>query len=104
VGDLWEKFQLASAKVPFRVKTGATWVVVFLILAFVGSKAGFDLAWMREKFPYILGGARYTIQIAVFGIILAVIFALLGALARLSRNPIAQGLAVSMSRSSAARR
>jgi polar amino acid transport system permease protein len=93
VGDLWEKFQLASAKVPFRVKTGATWVVVFLILAFVGSKAGFDLAWMREKFPYILGGARYTIQIAVFGIILAVIFALLGALARLSRNPIAQGLA-----------
>ena len=31
VRDAWERVQLASASVPFRVKTAAVWVVLFLV-------------------------------------------------------------------------
>ena len=91
--DTWERVQLASARVPFRVKTAAVWVVVFLVLGFVGNAAGFDVAWIRDNFRYILGGLRYTMIIAIGGIVLAVVMALLGALARISRNPVAYGVA-----------
>ena len=91
--DTWERVQLASARVPFRVKTAAVWVVVFLVLGFVGNAAGFDVAWIRDNFRYILGGLRYTMSIAIGGIVLAVVMALLGALARISRNPVAYGVA-----------
>jgi polar amino acid transport system permease protein len=93
VRDAWERVQLASARVPFRVKTAAVWVAVFLVLGFVGNAAGFDVAWIRDNFRYILGGLRYTMIIALGGIVLAVVMALLGALARLSRNPVAYGVA-----------
>src|SRR5919107_1173353 len=89
----WERLQLASARVPFRLKTGVVWVVLFLLLGFVGNSAGFDLPWIRDNFRYILGGLRYTIIIAVAGIVLAVVMALFGALARISRNPVAYGVA-----------
>lgn len=93
MGDLWERFQLAAAKVPFQAKVAVVWVLIFAALGFVMSKAGFDLAWIQDKMPYIAGGLRYTMQIAVGGIVLAVLLALLGALARISRNPIAYGIA-----------
>ena len=93
MSDAWERVQLASARVPFRLKTGAVWVVLFLLLAFVGNAAGFDLPWIRDNFRYILGGLRFTMFIAVSGIVLAVVMALLGALARISRNPVAYGVA-----------
>ena len=93
MSDTWERIQLASARVPFRVKTAAVWVVLFLVLAFVGNAAGFDVDWIRDNFRYILGGLRYTMVIAVAGIVLAVVLALLGALARISRNPVAYGVA-----------
>ena len=67
---------------PFRVKTAAVWVVLFLVLGFVGNAAGFDTEWIRDNFPFILGGLRYTMFIAVGGIVLAVVMALLGALAQ----------------------
>jgi polar amino acid transport system permease protein len=89
----WERVQLASARVPFRVKTAAVWVVLFLMLGFVVNAAGFDLQWIRENLRYILGGLRYTLYIALGGIVLAVVMALLGALARISRNPVAYGVA-----------
>ena len=69
------------------------WAVLFLLLGFVGNAAGFDLQWISDNFRYILGGLRYTMIIAVSGIVLAVVMALLGALARISRNPVAYGVA-----------
>ncbi len=93
MNDGWERVQLASARVPFRVKTAAVWVVLFLFLGFIGNAAGFDLQWIHDNFRYILGGLRYTMFIAVCGIALAVFMALLGALARISRNPVAYGVA-----------
>ncbi len=63
------------------------------MLAFLGNAAGFDTQWIRDNFRYILGGLRYTMVIALGGIALAVVMALLGALARISRNPVAYGVA-----------
>ena len=40
-----------------------------------------------------MGGLRYTMVIALGGIVLAIVLALLGALPRLSRNPVAYGIA-----------
>ena len=93
MGDTWERVQLASARVPFRLKVAAVWVVIFAILAFVGNAAQFDVDWIRDNFRYILGGLRYTMVMAVGGIVLAIILALLGALARISSNPVAYAVA-----------
>ncbi len=89
----WERAQLASARVPFQLKVGAVWVVLFLLLAFVFDAAGFDLQWIRDNIRYIAGGLRYTLVIAIAGIVLAIVMALFGALARISRNPVAYGVA-----------
>ena len=93
MGERWERVQLASARVPFRVKTAVVWLVLFAVLAFFGNAAGFDVQWMRDNFRYILGGLRYTMVIAVSGIVLAIAMALFGALARISRNPVAYAVA-----------
>ena len=93
MSDAWERVQLASARVPFRLKVAVVWVVLFAVLAFLGNAAGFDVEWIRDNFRYILGGLRYTMVIAVSGIVLAIVMALLGALARLSRNPVAYAVA-----------
>ena len=47
---------------------------------------------MRDNFQLIIGGLTFTMFIAIGGIVLAVVLALLGALARISRNPIAYGV------------
>jgi polar amino acid transport system permease protein len=93
MGDTWERVQLASARVPFRAKTAVVWLLLFVVLAFFGNAAGFDVQWIRDNFRYILGGLRYTMVIAVGGIVLAILLALLGALARISRNPVAHAIA-----------
>jgi polar amino acid transport system permease protein len=93
VSDTWERVQLASARVPFRLKVTLVWVVLFAVLAFLGNAAQFDTEWIRDNFRYILGGLRYTMVMAVGGIVLAVVLALLGALARISSNPVAYGIA-----------
>jgi polar amino acid transport system permease protein len=93
VSDTWERVQLASARIPFRLKVAAVWVVLFLILGFLGNAAGFDQQWIRDNIRYIAGGLRYTMTIAVSGIALAVVMALFGALCRISRNPVAYGVA-----------
>ena len=93
MGEAWERLQLASARVPFRLKVALVWVALFGLLAFIGNAAQFDLQWIRENMRFILGGVRYTVTMAVGGIVLACVMALLGALARTSRNPVAYGVA-----------
>jgi polar amino acid transport system permease protein len=93
MAEAWERVQLASARVPFRVKVAVVWVALFAALGFVGNAAGFDVQWIRDNLRYILGGLRYTMTMAVGGIALAIVLALLGALARLSRNPVAYAVA-----------
>ncbi|MFT4009519.1 MAG: amino acid ABC transporter permease [Nocardioidaceae bacterium] len=87
-----ERTALASARIPFNVKVVAVWVVIFAALAVFFSFAKFDTAWMKDNFWFIAKGIRFTLQIAIGGIILAMVLALLGALGRLSRNPFAYGI------------
>jgi polar amino acid transport system permease protein len=91
-GDRRDRFALASARIPFQLKTGLVWLVIFLILGALFALAQFDTQWMRDTFSYIAGGVRYTLFIALGGIVLAIILAGLGALGRISRNPIAYGI------------
>jgi polar amino acid transport system permease protein len=87
-----EWLALASARVPFRLKVAAVWVVLFVLLALFVLAAGFDRDWIRDNIRYIAGGLRYTMVMAVGGIAIAVVLATMGALARLSRNPVAYGI------------
>jgi polar amino acid transport system permease protein len=82
-----------SARVPFRLKVAVVWVVIFLILAFLFNAADFDTQFMRDRADFVFKGLTYTILIAFAAIILAILLALLGALGRLSRNPVAYGVA-----------
>ena len=88
-----ERLALASARIPFRLKVAAVWVVLFVLLGLFVIAAGFDRDWIRDNIQYISGGLRYTMVMALGGIVIAVVLATLGALARLSRNPIAYGVA-----------
>ena len=89
----WERLALASARVPFRLKVAVVWVVIFVLLGLFVLAAGFDREWIRENIGYIAGGLRYTLVMALAGIALAIVLATLGALARLSSNPVAYGVA-----------
>jgi polar amino acid transport system permease protein len=87
-----ERLALASARVPFRLKVAAVWVVLFVLLGLFVLAAGFDRDWIRDNIRYIFGGLRFTMVMAISGIVIAVVLATLGALARLSRNPVAYGI------------
>ena len=62
------------------------------MLALFLSQIGLDWAWMADNFSFIAKGAIYTMALAVGAIIIAVVLALLGALGRLSKNPVAFGI------------
>ncbi|HWL90050.1 MAG TPA: amino acid ABC transporter permease [Actinomycetota bacterium] len=87
-----DRLAIASANVPFRVKVGAVWIAIAGILVFFFWAAEFDNRWVLEHFRLIAAGLIFTIGMAIGGILLAILLALLGALGRLSRNPLAYGL------------
>jgi len=91
-GGRMDRMALASARVPFRLKVAIVWGVIFAIMAFFFWLAAFDSQWMRDNLRYVAGGLQYTVIIAAAGIVLASVLALLGALGRLSKNPIAYGV------------
>lgn len=87
-----EAMALVSARIPFRLKVTMVWLSIFFVLGLFFALSQFDVAWMRENFSYVAAGLKYTIGLAVFAIILAVVLAVFGALGRLSRNPVAYGV------------
>jgi polar amino acid transport system permease protein len=90
---LGERLALASARVPFRLKAAVVWGTLFALVGVLFWLSQFDTDWMRDNLRFILGGLQYTLVIALAGIVLAIVLALLGALARLSTNPVAYGIA-----------
>jgi polar amino acid transport system permease protein len=77
----------------FRTKLTAVWALIFVLLAVVFVAFRFDTEFMLDWLPYLLGGVPLTILISVLGIMLAVPLALVAALARLSKNPLLNGVA-----------
>jgi polar amino acid transport system permease protein len=92
-GDRWERLALASARIPFRLKVALVWAVLFALVGALFYLSQYDTDWMRENAGFIVRGIRFTLQIALGGIVIAIVLAMLGALARLSRNPVAYGVA-----------
>lgn len=90
---LRERLELASAGIPFRVKVAAVWAVIFALLGGLLWVASYDWPWIGEKFDFIAKGLQYTLYLALGGIVLAFVLACIGALARISANPLAYGVA-----------
>lgn len=88
----WERAELASLRVPFRVKLALVWLVIATVMGIMFALLRFDVTWMREHVLFIFYGVPFTLLICVAAIVLAVILAILGALGRLSRNPVAFGI------------
>jgi polar amino acid transport system permease protein len=91
-GGLRERLEQFSLRIPYRVKLALVWLVIFLILAGIFAAAQFDTQWMRDNWTFIVKGIWVTVVISAIAIVGAVILATLGALGRLSKNPIAYGV------------
>jgi polar amino acid transport system permease protein len=87
-----DRLALRSANIPFRAKVGIVWLGIFAVLGFLFWASSFDNVWIGEHIGFIARGLVFTLAMAAGGIVLAVVLALLGALGRLSRNPIAYGV------------
>jgi polar amino acid transport system permease protein len=79
----------------FRVRFMLTWAVIVtavVILVIIGARGNprFNLV---EWLPYIIGGVWMTLFLSVTSIFFAVLLALFGALGRISRNPVFNGVA-----------
>lgn len=74
------------------LSTLATWLFIFVLLFSVLRRFGLDIAFMRKWVPFIMGGAGITMLVSAMAIALAVVLALLGALGRLSNNPLFNGI------------
>lgn len=76
----------------FRIIYAATWAVLIAIVV-AALTTRFDWPFLADWWRFILAGAEATILLTVFSISLACVLALLGALGRLSQNPVANGAA-----------
>jgi polar amino acid transport system permease protein len=76
----------------YFIKLALVWVGIFLVLALLFDLLHFDLAFMSHWVSFLLQGIGYTLLVSALSILFAVILALIGALARLSGNPVANGL------------
>ncbi|MFU8772762.1 MAG: amino acid ABC transporter permease [Anaerolineales bacterium] len=68
------------------------WIAVVMILLVVLLQLRFEPAYIFENYQFVLQGALTTIGISLASISIATILALLGALGRISKNPIALGI------------
>jgi polar amino acid transport system permease protein len=72
----------------FRIIFVLTWLVLVGALVIALAQSGkVDPAFISKWGPFILAGIPVTLFVSVCSIVLAVVFALFGALGRLSRNP-----------------
>jgi polar amino acid transport system permease protein len=91
---LRERLELASAAVPWRAKLTVAYTMIALVLVAGFSLADVDWQWIQEHaWNIVRRGLPLTLVISVGAITLATVLATLGALARLSRNPLAYATA-----------
>ncbi|MDQ3871373.1 MAG: amino acid ABC transporter permease [Chloroflexota bacterium] len=73
----------------FRVQFAVVWAVLIgALVAVLASSNNIDLPWFGEYATFILAGSGITVFVCLASISVAVVFALLGALARLSRSAV----------------
>lgn len=80
--------------VAWRTEFLAVWLVILAgLIVFVLFTIKLDAKFLTGVIPFIVGGAGMTILVSFLSIVMAIVLAALGALGRLSRNPIANGVA-----------
>jgi polar amino acid transport system permease protein len=78
----------------WRAEFLLVWLVILAgLVAFILFTIKLNGAFIVSVVPFIVGGAAVTIFVSFVSIALAIILAALGALGRLSRNPVANGIA-----------
>jgi polar amino acid transport system permease protein len=80
-----------TARTRFGIYSLAVWIGLLVILYSVLRRFNLDIAFMGNYFSFIMQGAWVTLRVSALSIALAVVLALLGALGRMSKNPIANG-------------
>jgi polar amino acid transport system permease protein len=76
----------------FAIQLGVVWVGIFIALGVGVWLLKFDVNFMYDRLGFIIQGVQYTFLVSLGAITLAIVFALLGALGRLSKNSIANGI------------
>jgi polar amino acid transport system permease protein len=74
------------------LKLAGVWIGLFLFLSLALLLLRFDPNYVAQHYGFVLQGALTTIGVSLASILIAAVLALLGALGRLSRNAIAQGI------------
>lgn len=75
-----------------KIQLAVVWLGIFVILGVGAVLLRFDVGFMYGRLGFIIGGIRFTLLVSAGGITLAIILALFGALGRLAKNPIANGI------------
>ncbi|MGD8968029.1 MAG: ABC transporter permease subunit [Anaerolineae bacterium] len=70
----------------------AVWVLILVVLYSVLRRFNLDVSFMQHFLSFIMAGSWITFRVSALSILLAVVLALLGALGRLSKNPVANGV------------
>lgn len=93
----------AAIRLSFRHKVWLTWAAMFVVLVAGFLGLGLDLGLIGQKLPFLLGlklspdgfiqGAALTIFVTAISMAFALVVAVLTALGRLSRNPVAFAVA-----------
>jgi polar amino acid transport system permease protein len=81
-----------TLKIRLGIFTAAVWFLVLVILYTVLRRFNLDISFMGHWLSFIMLGSSMTVFVSAASIMLAVVLALLGALGRLSKNPIANGI------------
>jgi polar amino acid transport system permease protein len=89
--SLSEKIMVSqrTLKTRFGIFSLAVWIALLVILFSVLRRFNLDIAFMGSWLEFIMQGSLITFVVSAASILLAVVLALLGALGRLSKNPIA---------------
>ncbi|MDQ6793704.1 MAG: amino acid ABC transporter permease [Chloroflexota bacterium] len=78
----------------WRIRFMITWLVIVAgLLAFVGGTIKLDPVFINKWIPFILTGVPVTLFVSGAAILLAIVLAILGALGRLSANPLPNAVA-----------
>ena len=85
--------QIAGRKRRFTIQMRIVIAVIVLGLLLLLKFLGLDFLFMKKWTGFILQGTGFTLFVSVVAISLACLIALVGALGRLSRNPLANGIA-----------
>ena len=87
--------QIETKKTKYKRNMAIAFAVLFVFMITGLIVLGLDFKFMAKWLPFILAGSGYTFLVAFLAISLACILAVVGALGRLSKNPIFNSIATS---------